>query len=101
MSIPLTETVLDYQPDKLQLLQMEGMFSGRARWELTPATSRDVLPSAAARDARAPQPGVALPAPLTPRCERPSIDPERPCCGRRAKPFRPTSRRCRRGACRL
>jgi uncharacterized protein YndB with AHSA1/START domain len=36
MSIPITETVLDYQPDKLQLLQMEGMLSGRARWELTP-----------------------------------------------------------------
>src|SRR5437763_13102031 len=36
MSMPLTETVLDYQPDKLQLLQMEGMLSGRARWELTP-----------------------------------------------------------------
>jgi uncharacterized membrane protein len=36
MSMPITETVLDYQPDKLQLLQMEGMLSGRARWELTP-----------------------------------------------------------------
>src|SRR5437763_8253919 len=36
MSIPITETVLDYQPGKLQLLQMEGMLSGRARWELTP-----------------------------------------------------------------
>ncbi len=36
MSMPITETVLDYQPDKLQLLQMEGTFSGRARWELTP-----------------------------------------------------------------
>jgi len=36
MSIPVTETVLDYQPGKLQLLQMEGMLSGRARWELTP-----------------------------------------------------------------
>jgi uncharacterized protein YndB with AHSA1/START domain len=35
MSIPITETVLDYQPGKLQLLQMEGMLSGRARWELT------------------------------------------------------------------
>jgi len=32
----ITETVLDYQPGKLQLLQMEGMLSGRARWELTP-----------------------------------------------------------------
>jgi len=36
MSIPVTETVLDYQPGKLQLLQMEGMLSGRARRELTP-----------------------------------------------------------------
>jgi carbon monoxide dehydrogenase subunit G len=34
MSMQLTETVLDYQADKLQLLQMEGMLSGRARWEL-------------------------------------------------------------------
>jgi hypothetical protein len=36
MSIPFTETVLDYQPGELQLLQMEGMLSGRARWELPP-----------------------------------------------------------------
>jgi carbon monoxide dehydrogenase subunit G len=36
MSMPTTETVLDYQPGKLQLLEMEGMLSGRARWELTP-----------------------------------------------------------------
>ena len=36
MSLPITETVIDYQPGKLQLLQMEGMLSGRARWELTP-----------------------------------------------------------------
>jgi len=36
MSMPITETVLDYQPDRLQVLQMEGMLSGRARWELTP-----------------------------------------------------------------
>ena len=35
MSMPITETVLDYQPAKLQLLQMDGMLSGRARWELT------------------------------------------------------------------
>ena len=33
MSMPMTETVLDYQPGKLQLLQMEGMLAGRARWE--------------------------------------------------------------------
>jgi coenzyme Q-binding protein COQ10 len=36
VSMPVTETVLDYQPDKLQVLQMEGTLSGRARWELTP-----------------------------------------------------------------
>jgi uncharacterized protein YndB with AHSA1/START domain len=36
ISMPITETVLDYEPDKLQLLQMEGVLSGRARWELTP-----------------------------------------------------------------
>jgi carbon monoxide dehydrogenase subunit G len=36
VSLPITETVLDYQPGKLQLFQMEGMLSGRARWELTP-----------------------------------------------------------------
>jgi uncharacterized protein YndB with AHSA1/START domain len=36
LSVPITETVLDYQPGKLQLFQMEGMLSGRARWELTP-----------------------------------------------------------------
>jgi len=36
MSTPITETVIDYQPGKLQLLQMDGMLSGRARWELTP-----------------------------------------------------------------
>ena len=35
MSMPITETVLDYQPGRLQLFQMEGMLSGRARWELT------------------------------------------------------------------
>jgi uncharacterized protein YndB with AHSA1/START domain len=36
VSMPITETVLDYQPGKLQLFQIEGMMSGRARWELTP-----------------------------------------------------------------
>src|SRR2546423_3335364 len=36
MSMPITEKVLDYQPGKLQLLQMEGMLSGRARWEVAP-----------------------------------------------------------------
>lgn len=34
--MPLTETVLEYQADKLQVLQMEGILSGHARWELTP-----------------------------------------------------------------
>ena len=43
MSMPISETVLDYQPDKLQLLQMEGMLSGRARWELTPEGDRTRL----------------------------------------------------------
>jgi uncharacterized membrane protein len=36
MSMSISETVLDYQPGELQLLQMEGMLSGLARWELTP-----------------------------------------------------------------
>jgi len=36
VSMSITETVLDYQPDRLQLLEMDGMLSGRARWELTP-----------------------------------------------------------------
>jgi len=36
LSLPITETVLDYQPGKLQLFQMDGMLAGRARWELTP-----------------------------------------------------------------
>jgi carbon monoxide dehydrogenase subunit G len=35
ISMTITETVLDYQPDKVQLLQMQGMLSGQARWELT------------------------------------------------------------------
>jgi uncharacterized protein YndB with AHSA1/START domain len=35
MSMPITETVLEYQPGKLQVFQMEGMLSGRAPWELT------------------------------------------------------------------
>jgi hypothetical protein len=30
ISMPITETVLAYDPDKLQLLEMEGMLSGRA-----------------------------------------------------------------------
>lgn len=36
ISMQLAETVLDYRPGRLQLLQMEGMLSGQARWELTP-----------------------------------------------------------------
>ena len=36
LSMAITETVLEYRPDELQLLQMEGMLSGRARWEATP-----------------------------------------------------------------
>ena len=36
VSMAITETVLDYRPDELQLFEMEGMLSGRARWELTP-----------------------------------------------------------------
>jgi uncharacterized protein YndB with AHSA1/START domain len=36
ISMQITETVLDYQPGKLQLLEMEGMLSGRACWQLTP-----------------------------------------------------------------
>jgi uncharacterized protein YndB with AHSA1/START domain len=35
-SMQITETVLEYQPASLQLLQMDGALSGRARWELTP-----------------------------------------------------------------
>jgi carbon monoxide dehydrogenase subunit G len=36
VSMPITETVLEYQPGKLQVLQMDGMLSGRARWEVSP-----------------------------------------------------------------
>ena len=36
MTMTITETVLDYDPERLQLMRMEGMLSGRARWELTP-----------------------------------------------------------------
>lgn len=36
MSMQITETVLDYQPGKLQQFQMEGMLAGHARWEVTP-----------------------------------------------------------------
>jgi uncharacterized protein YndB with AHSA1/START domain len=43
VSMQITEAVLDYQPAKLQLLQMEGMLSGQARWELTPRGDATVL----------------------------------------------------------
>jgi len=36
VSMPLTETVVEYQADKLQALLMEGMLTGHARWELIP-----------------------------------------------------------------
>jgi carbon monoxide dehydrogenase subunit G len=36
LSMPIRETVLDYQPGKLQILEMGGMLSGQARWELSP-----------------------------------------------------------------
>jgi carbon monoxide dehydrogenase subunit G len=36
LSMPITETVLEYLPAQLQVLQMDGMLSGRARWELAP-----------------------------------------------------------------
>jgi uncharacterized membrane protein len=36
LSLPITETVLDYDPAKRQVFQLEGAMSGQARWELTP-----------------------------------------------------------------
>ena len=36
ISMPITETVLDYQPGQLQVFEMDGVLSGRARWELKP-----------------------------------------------------------------
>ena len=35
LTMPVTETVVDYQPAGLHVLEMEGMLRGRARWELT------------------------------------------------------------------
>lgn len=35
LSMPVTETVVDYRPDGLHVFEMEGMLRGRARWELT------------------------------------------------------------------
>ena len=34
LSMAISETVLEYEPGGLQVLEMEGMLSGRARWEL-------------------------------------------------------------------
>lgn len=34
LSLPIDETVLEYEPGRLQVLEMEGALSGRARWEL-------------------------------------------------------------------
>jgi uncharacterized protein YndB with AHSA1/START domain len=36
IAFSITETVLDFQPGKLQILQMEGMLVGKAHWILTP-----------------------------------------------------------------
>jgi carbon monoxide dehydrogenase subunit G len=36
LTMAVTETVVDFQPDKLHLFEMEGMLRGRARWEVTP-----------------------------------------------------------------
>ena len=36
VAMTIKETVLEYETARLQLLEMEGMLSGRARWELTP-----------------------------------------------------------------
>lgn len=43
VSMPITETVLEYDPGRLQLLQMDGMLSGRARWELAPNSDGTLL----------------------------------------------------------
>jgi carbon monoxide dehydrogenase subunit G len=43
VSMQLTETVLEYQPAKLQVFQMEGMLSGRARWQVVPEGDGTVL----------------------------------------------------------
>ena len=36
ISMSITETVLDYEADKVQVLEMSGMLSGEARWEVSP-----------------------------------------------------------------
>lgn len=43
VSMEITETVLDYQAGKLQFLQMDGMLSGHAYWELAPKDDGTVL----------------------------------------------------------
>ena len=35
LTMPISETVVDYQPGKLHLLEMDGMLRGQARWEVT------------------------------------------------------------------
>jgi len=43
IAMPITETVIDYQPAKLHLFRMEGMLSGQARWELAATGDGTVL----------------------------------------------------------
>jgi hypothetical protein len=35
LAMPVTETVVEFQPASLHLLEMDGMLRGRARWEVT------------------------------------------------------------------
>lgn len=43
LTMPISETVVDYQPGKLHLLEMEGMLRGRARWEVTSEGAASLL----------------------------------------------------------
>lgn len=43
LTMTVTETVVNYQLDKLHLLEMEGMLRGQARWELTSEGARTLL----------------------------------------------------------
>jgi hypothetical protein len=43
LAMPVTETVVDYQPAELHLFEMEGMLRGRARWELTSENAETLL----------------------------------------------------------
>lgn len=43
VSMPITETVLEYQSGKLQRFQMSGMLSGQARWEVDPEGDATLL----------------------------------------------------------